>query len=33
MSKFSMHLLVCGGTGCKSQESDIIAEKLKKELS
>ncbi len=32
MSKYSMHLLVCGGTGCKSQESDIIAEKLKNEL-
>ena len=32
MSKYSMHLLVCGGTGCKSQESDNIAEKLKKEL-
>jgi len=28
-----MHLLVCGGTGCKSQESDGIAERLKKELS
>ncbi len=33
MSKYSMHLLVCGGTGCKSQESDMISEKLKKELS
>jgi len=33
MSKYSMHLLVCGGTGCKSQESDFISEKLKKELS
>jgi NADP-reducing hydrogenase subunit HndC len=33
MSKYSMHLLVCGGTSCKSQESDILAEKLKKELS
>ena len=33
MSKYSMHLLVCGGTSCKSQESDMIAEKLKKELS
>ncbi len=33
MSKYSMHLLVCGGTGCKSQESDIISEKLKKEIS
>ncbi len=33
MSKYSMHLLVCGGTGCKSQESDMIKDKLKKELS
>jgi NADH-quinone oxidoreductase subunit F/NADP-reducing hydrogenase subunit HndC len=33
MSKYSMHLLVCGGTGCKSQESDQISGKLKKELS
>jgi len=33
MSKYSMHLLVCGGTGCKSQESDTIAAMLKKELS
>lgn len=33
MSKYSMHLLVCGGTGCKSSESDILTEKLKKELS
>ena len=33
MSNYSMHLLVCGGNGCKSLESDIIAEKLKKELS
>mgnify|MGYP002641514002 CR=1 FL=1 len=32
MSNYSMHLLVCGGTGCKSQDSDIIVEKLKKEL-
>ena len=32
MSKYSMHLLVCGGTGCKASESDIITEKLKKEL-
>ncbi len=28
-----MHLLVCGGTGCISQDSDFIAEKLKKELA
>lgn len=27
-----MHLLVCGGTGCKASESDILVEKLKKEL-
>jgi NADP-reducing hydrogenase subunit HndC len=33
MSKYSMHLLVCGGTGCKSQESDQLSERLKKELS
>jgi NADH:ubiquinone oxidoreductase subunit F (NADH-binding)/(2Fe-2S) ferredoxin len=33
MSKYSMHLLVCGGTGCKASESDILVEKLKKELS
>lgn len=33
MSKYSMHLLVCGGTGCKSSESDILTEKLKKELT
>jgi len=33
MSNYSMHLLVCGGTGCKSSDSDILVEKLKKELS
>jgi len=33
MSKYSMHLLVCGGTGCKASESDILTEKLKKELA
>ncbi len=32
MSKYSMHLLVCGGTGCKASESDILVEKLNKEL-
>ncbi len=32
MSKYSMHLLVCGGTGCKSQESDMLTDKLKREL-
>ena len=28
MSKYSMHLLVCGGTECKSQESDQLSEKF-----
>jgi NADH:ubiquinone oxidoreductase subunit F (NADH-binding)/(2Fe-2S) ferredoxin len=28
-----MHILVCGGTGCKASESDILMEKLKKELA
>jgi NADP-reducing hydrogenase subunit HndC len=33
MANYTMHLLVCGGTGCKSQDSDMLADKLKKELS
>lgn len=33
MSKYKMHLLVCGGTGCKASSSDAIAEKLKLELA
>jgi len=28
-----MHLLICGGTGCKASSSDAIAEKLKFELA
>jgi len=32
MSEYSMHVLICGGTGCKSAESDIIAENIKKSL-
>ena len=32
MSKYKMHLLVCGGTSCRSSESDLIVENLKKEL-
>lgn len=27
-----MHLLVCGGTGCRASESDLIVENLRKEL-
>ncbi len=32
MSKYSMHLLVCGGTGCRASASDAIVENLKAEL-
>ncbi|MGC9345092.1 MAG: NAD(P)H-dependent oxidoreductase subunit E, partial [Bacteroidales bacterium] len=33
MSKYSMHLLVCGGTGCRASASDAIVENLKTELT
>ncbi len=29
MSKFKMHILVCGGTGCHASESDLLLENLK----
>ena len=32
MSNYSMHLLVCGGTGCRAAASDAIVENLKNEL-
>ena len=32
MTKFRMHLLVCGGTGCRASESSLIVENLKREL-
>lgn len=32
MSKYRMHLLVCGGTGCRASESSLIGESLKREL-
>jgi len=32
MSEYKMHMMVCGGTGCKASESDVIVEKMKKEL-
>src|SRR6056297_2553433 len=32
MSKYSMHLLVCGGTGCRASESKEIELRLKSEL-
>lgn len=33
MAKYKMHLLICGGTGCKASASDAIEEKLKTELA
>ena len=32
MANYKMHLLVCGGTGCRASESDSIVERLKAEL-
>lgn len=32
MSKYSMHILVCGGTGCHAAESDAIVWNLRDEL-
>ena len=32
MSKYSMHLLVCGGTGCRASASDAIVDNLKNGL-
>ncbi|MDD4149825.1 MAG: NAD(P)H-dependent oxidoreductase subunit E, partial [Bacteroidales bacterium] len=32
MNKYKMHLLVCGGTGCKASASDKIVEQLNAEL-
>jgi len=32
MSRYSMHLLVCGGTGCHASESDAIVWNLRDEL-
>jgi len=32
MTKYKMHLLVCGGTGCRASASDSIVESLKQEL-
>jgi NADH:ubiquinone oxidoreductase subunit F (NADH-binding)/(2Fe-2S) ferredoxin len=33
MAKYRMHLLVCGGTGCRASESDSIVESLRNELA
>jgi len=32
MAKYKMHLLVCGGTGCRASASDMLYESLKKEV-
>jgi NADH-quinone oxidoreductase subunit F/NADP-reducing hydrogenase subunit HndC len=32
MSKYKMHMLVCGGTGCRASESQLIEKNLKAEL-
>ena len=32
MSEYTIHLLVCGGTGCKSRTSHAVAENLKAEI-
>ncbi len=32
MSNYKLHLLVCGGTGCKAAASDAIVENLKSEI-
>ncbi len=32
MSEYKMHMMVCGGTGCRASKSDTIVEKMKKEL-
>ena len=32
MADYKMHLLVCGGTGCKASESELIKENLLEEL-
>ncbi|MFW6104201.1 MAG: (2Fe-2S) ferredoxin domain-containing protein, partial [Bacteroidota bacterium] len=32
MANYKMHLLVCGGTGCRASASDSILESLKQKL-
>lgn len=33
MSKYKMHLLVCGGTGCRASAADSLTESLKEQLA
>ena len=32
MAKFKMHMLVCGGTGCRASASDMLYKNLRKEI-
>lgn len=32
MTQYKMHLLVCGGTGCRASESDMLFQNLKNEI-
>ena len=32
MAQYKMHLLVCGGTGCRASQSDVVVNNLKEEL-
>ena len=32
MAQYKLHLLVCGGTGCRASESEQIVENLKSEI-
>ncbi|PKP37406.1 MAG: NADH-quinone oxidoreductase subunit J/K, partial [Bacteroidetes bacterium HGW-Bacteroidetes-14] len=32
MAQYKMHLLVCGGTGCRASQSELIVENLKSEI-
>jgi NADP-reducing hydrogenase subunit HndC len=32
MAQYKMHLLVCGGTGCRASQSEQIVENLKSEI-
>lgn len=33
MDKFKMHILVCGGTGCKSSQSELLLKNFKKSIN
>ncbi len=32
MAEYKIHVLVCGGTGCKASESDLLTSNLKTEI-